>query len=47
MFGVGLVVKVVDKVISMIINFIDGFILRLDILNNFEKVMLNMNILVD
>lgn len=47
MLGVGLAVKAVDKATSMITNSIDGSISRLDTLNNFEKVMSNMNISAD
>ncbi|AQL54015.1 phage tail protein [Enterococcus faecalis] len=47
MLGIGLAVKAVDKATSMITNSIDGSISRLDTLNNFEKVMSNMNISAD
>lgn len=47
MLGIGLAVKAVDKATNMITNSIDGSISRLDTLNNFEKVMSNMNISAD
>ncbi|MGG5333740.1 tape measure protein [Enterococcus sp. AZ163] len=44
MFGFGLINNLVDKGINMVTGSVDSAIARYDTLNNFEKVMSNMNI---
>ncbi|MGX2947207.1 tape measure protein [Enterococcus alishanensis] len=44
MFGFGLINSLADKAVNLISGSVDGAISRMDTLNNFEKVMSNMNI---